>query len=213
MKDRLDLVRSFPVEEIQSFLATRTSASIPEDIQRYILHLNSASSIIHHTGSNLKAASEALMREFPTLTRAQARGIYYDALEYFYIDESVSARAWDMIFADEFEKLKDIAIGQEQCMTAFKCLEKAHELRTKQRESMDYDWTPPVFLISTAVKPEALGYKSQKLMDIARRNEDKDYREMILSLETTSAEKERLLREAGIDVVIDEDPKEDEYEF
>lgn len=212
MKDRLDLVRSFPVEDIQSFLTTRASTTIPEDIQQYILYLNSASSIIHHVGTNLKAASESLMREFPTLTRAQARSIYYDALEYFYIDESVSARAWDMIFADEFEKLKDIAIVQEQCMTAFKCLEKAHELRTKKRESMDYDWTPPIFLISTTVKPEALGYKSQKLMDIAKRNEDKEYRDMILSLETTASEKERLLREAGIEVVIDE-PKEDDYEI
>ena len=212
MKDRLDLVRSFPVEDIQSFLTTRASTTIPEDIQQYILYLNSASSIIHHVGTNLKAASESLMREFPTLTRAQARGIYYDALEYFYIDESVSARAWDMIFADEFERLKDIAIDQEQCMTAFKCLEKAHELRTKKRESMDYDWTPPVFLISTTVKPEALGYKSQKLMDIARRNEDKEYRDMIMSLETTASEKERLLREAGLDVVID-DRKEDDYEI
>ena len=212
MKDRLDLVRSFPVEDIQSFLTTRASTTIPEDIQQYILYLNSASSIIHHVGTNLKAASESLMREFPTLTRAQARSIYYDALEYFYIDESVSARAWDMIFADEFERLKDIAIDQEQCMTAFKCLEKAHELRTKKRESMDYDWTPPIFLISTTVKPEALGYKSQKLLDIARRNEDKEYREMIMSLETTASEKERLLREAGIEVVID-NQKEDDYEI
>ena len=212
MKDRLDLVRSFPVEDIQSFLTTRASTTIPKDIQQYILYLNSASSIIHHVGTNLKAASESLMREFPTLTRAQARSIYYDALEYVYIDESVSARAWDMIFADEFERLKDIAIDQEQCMTAFKCLEKAHELRTKKRESMDYDWTPPVFLISTTVKPEALGYKSQKLMDIARRNEDKEYRDMIMSLETTASEKERLLREAGLDVIID-DHKEDDYEI
>ena len=212
MKDRLDLVRSFPVEDIQSFLTTRASTTIPEDIQQYILYLNSASSIIHHVGTNLKAASESLMREFPTLTRVQARSIYYDALEYFYIDESVSARAWDMIFADEFERLKDIAIDQEQCMTAFKCLEKAHELRTKKRESMDYDWTPPVFLISTTVKPEALGYKSQKLMDIAKRNEDKEYRDMIMSLETTASEKERLLREAGIEVVID-NQKEDDYEI
>ena len=94
-------------------------------------------------------------------------------------------------------------------MTAYKCLEKAHELRTKRRESMDYDWTPPVFLISTTVKPESLGYKSQKLMDIARRHEDKEYRNMIMSLETTAAEKERLLREAGIEVVIEDETPDD----
>lgn len=212
MKDRLELVRSYPVEDLQAFLESRVSAVIPEAMQQYILQLNSASSIIHHVGTNLKKASDALMTEYPTLTRAQARGIYYDALEFFYMDEAISARAWDMIYADEFERLKGVAIGQEQCMTAYKCLEKAHELRTKRRESMDYDWTPPVFLISTTVKPESLGYKSQKLMDIARRHEDKEYRNMIMSLETTAAEKERLLREAGIEVVI-EDETPDEHEI
>jgi hypothetical protein len=209
MKDRLELVRSYSVEDLQAFLESRVSTVIPEAMQQYILQLNSASSIIHHVGTNLKKASDALMTEYPTLTRAQARGIYYDALEFFYMDEVISARAWDMIYADEFERLKGVAIGQEQCMTAFKCLEKAHELRTKRRESMDYDWTPPVFLISTSVKPESLGYKSQKLMDIAKRHEDKEYREMIMSLETTAAEKERLLREAGIEVVIEDETPED----
>lgn len=209
MKDRLELVRSYPVEDLQAFLESRVSAVIPEAMQQYILQLNSASSIIHHVGTNLKKASDALMTEYPTLTRAQARGIYYDALEFFYMDEAISARAWDMIYADEFERLKGVAIGQEQCMTAFKCLEKAHELRTKRRESMDYDWTPPVFLISTMVKPESLGYKSQKLMDIARRHEDKEYRDMIMSLETTAAEKERLLREAGIEIVIEDETPDD----
>ena len=209
MKDRLELVRSYPIEDLQAFLESRVSAVIPEAMQQYILQLNSASSIIHHVGTNLKKASDALMTEYPTLTRAQARGIYYDALEFFYMDEAISARAWDMIYADEFERLKGVAIGQEQCMTAYKCLEKAHELRTKRRESMDYDWTPPVFLISTTVKPESLGYKSQKLMDIARRHEDKEYRNMIMSLETTAAEKERLLREAGIEVVIEDETPDD----
>ena len=211
MKERLEIVRSYPVEELQRFLKLRESDAIPPEMQQYILQLNSASSIIHHVGTNLKKASDALMTEYPTLTRAQARGLYYDTLEFFYMDEAVSARAWDMIYADEFERLKGVAIGQEQCMTAFKCLEKAHELRTKRRESMDYDWTPPVFLISTTVKPESLGYKSQKLMDIAKRHEDKEYREMIMSLETTAAEKARLLREAGIEVIIeDETPDENE---
>lgn len=209
MKERLEIVRSYPVEELQRFLKLRESDAIPPEMQQYILQLNSASSIIHHVGTNLKKASDALMTEYPTLTRAQARGLYYDTLEFFYMDEAVSARAWDMIYADEFERLKGVAIGQEQCMTAFKCLEKAHELRTKRRESMDYDWTPPVFLISTTVKPESLGYKSQKLMDIAKRHEDKEYREMIMSLETTAAEKERLLREAGIEVIIEEATPDD----
>ena len=114
------------------------------------------------------------------------------------MDESVSARAWDMVFADQFEDLKNLAIKENKLNVAYRCMEKAHELRTMNRESLDYDWTPPVFLISMEVKPESLGFKSQRLMDIARRAEDIEFKRMIDSLETTDAEKQRLYRDAGI---------------
>ena len=54
--DRLDILRSYTVDEIQSFLKTRESSSIPEPIQEYILQLNSVVSIIHHNGTNLTRA-------------------------------------------------------------------------------------------------------------------------------------------------------------
>lgn len=210
--DRLDILRSYTVDEIQSFLKTRESPSIPEPMQEYILQLNSVVSIIHHNGTNMTRACQALQREYPELTISQARSIYYDALEYFYIDDSVSARAWDMVFADQFEDLKNLAIREDKLSVAYRCMEKAHELRTMNRESLDYDWTPPVFLISTKVRPETLGFKSQKLLDIARRAEDKEFRQMIDGLETTDAEKQRLYREAGISDVEYEKVKEEEDE-
>jgi len=196
--DRLKILRSYTVEQIQTYLESRQSDSIPEYMQEYILQLNSVVSIIHHNGTNITRACKSLQLEYPSLTFAQARGIYYDALEFFYMDESVSARAWDMVFADQFEDLKNLAIKEDKLSVAYRCMEKAHELRTMNRESLDYDWTPPVFLISTTVKPESLGFKSQRLMDIARRAEDVEFRHMIDSLETTEAEKERLYKDAGI---------------
>lgn len=207
--DRLDIIRNYAPETVQNFLKDRIVADIPADIQEYLLQLNSAISIIHHNGTNLHRACDRLMIEYPSLTRAQAKRIYYDTLEYFFVDDAVSARAWDMVYADQFEDLKNIAIKQDKLSVALKCMEKAHALRTTTRESLDYDWTPPVFLISTEVRPESLGYKSQKILDIARRNEDVEYKRMIDSLETTDAEKERLYAEAGIRdidaVKVDED--------
>lgn len=211
--DRLEILRSYPVEQIQAYLKSRQSDAIPPEMQDYILKLNSAASIIHHNGTNITRACKALQLEFPEMTLAQARGIYYDALEFFYIDESVSARAWDMVFADQFEDLKNLAIKEDKLNVAYRCMEKAHELRTMTRESLDYDWTPPVFLISTTVRPESLGFKSQKLLEIARRAEDMEFKQMIDSLETTEAEKKRLYRDAGIKDVefekVTEDPDDE----
>lgn len=207
--DRLETFRSYSVEQVQSYLKTRESSTIPAEMQEYILKMNSAVSIIHHNGTNITRACKALQLEYPELTYAQARGIYYDALEFFYIDESVSARAWDMVFADQFEDLKNLAIKEDKLSVAYRCMEKAHELRTMNRESLDYDWTPPVFLISTTVKPESLGFKSQRLMDIARRAEDQEFKQMIDSLETSEAERQRLYRDAGIKDVEFEKAQED----
>ena len=67
-----------------------------------------------------------------------------------------------------------------------------------ERESRDVDWRPPVFIININVKPEDLGFKSQKLMDIARRNEDVQFEKMIGSLPIPDADKDRLRADAGI---------------
>ncbi len=196
--DMLTTVREYPTETLQSFLKTRQSDIIPESVQKYILQLNSAIQIIHHNGTNLQRACKQLKAEYPELTLAKAKRIYYDTLEFFYVDDFVSATAWDRVYADQYEDLKKIAIAANKFEVARKCIEAAHKLRTTNREALDFKWAPPVFLINTTVKPESLGYKSASLMEIARRNEDKEFRRIIDGLETTDTEKARLYAEAGI---------------
>ena len=53
MNDRLDKLRSYDTDTVRNYLNTRESCTIPPDMQRYILYLNSAASIIHHNGTNL----------------------------------------------------------------------------------------------------------------------------------------------------------------
>ncbi len=197
-EDMLSQLRNYPVESIQEFLRIRKSEDIPQSVQKFILQLNSAINIIHHNGTNIQRASKQLMMEYPELSLGQAKRIFYDAIEFFYVDDSVSARHWDMVFADQYEDLKLLAIKEGKYEVARKCIEAAHKLRTTTRESMDYNWAPPVFLINISVKPESLGFKSAKMMEIARRHEDEEYKRIINSLETTDAEKARLFAEAGI---------------
>lgn len=196
--DMLTTVREYAPEILQSFLRTRKSDVIPEAVQNYILQLNSAITIIHHNGTNLQRACKQLMTEYPDLTMSKAKRIYYDTLDFFYVDDTVSAKAWDQVYADQYEDLKRLAIAADKYEVARKCIEAAHKLRTTSRESLDYNWQPPVLLINTTVKPESLGYKSASLMEIARRNEDKEFCRIIDGLGTTDAEKARLYAEAGI---------------
>ena len=197
-EDRLALLESYKADDIQYFLAQRKSDVIPVDMQDYILQLDSMSRLFHYHKHNYSRAVECLRKEWPQLTIAQARCIYRDALEYFYQDDGISARAWDLKYADAYDDLARLAIKSDKLATAKAALDKAHELRTKQREQESQKWQPPIYLVNINVRPEDLGYQSQKLMDIAKRAEDAQYKELILGLETTEAEKKRLLADANI---------------
>lgn len=197
-EDRLALLESYKADDIQYFLAQRKSDVIPADMQDYILQLDSMSRLFHYHKHNYSRAVECLRKEWPQLTIAQARCIYRDALEYFYQDDGISARAWDLKYADAYDDLARLAIKSDKLATAKAALDKAHELRTKQREQESQKWQPPIYLVNINVRPEDLGYQSQRLMDIAKRAEDAQYKELILGLETTEAEKKRLLADANI---------------
>ena len=197
-EDRLALLESYKADDIQYFLAQRKSDVTPADMQDYILQLDSMSRLFHYHKHNYSRAVECLRKEWPQLTIAQARCIYRDALEYFYQDDGISARAWDLKYADAYDDLARLAIKSDKLATAKAALDKAHELRTKQREQESQKWQPPIYLVNINVRPEDLGYQSQRLMDIAKRAEDAQYKELILGLETTEAEKKRLLADANI---------------
>lgn len=207
--DRLETLREYKVEDIHVFLKTQKSEVISVDMQDYIVKMDRCSVIINTQGANMTLATEELRRCFPDLSYTQARRIYYDALEYFHVDEPVSAAAWDAVYADQYDKLQALAIASGKLAVARKCIEKSHELRTTRRQEQDFRWQPPTFVINIAVKPEDLGYKSRKIMDIARRREDAELRQMIGSLETTPAEKQRLLADAGISVETTAETQED----
>ena len=212
-EDRLALLESYKADDIQYFLAQRKSDVIPVDMQDYILQLDSMSRLFHYHKHNYSRAVECLRKEWPQLTITQARCIYRDALEYFYQDDGISARAWDLKYADAYDDLARLAIKSDKLATAKAALDKAHELRTKQREQESHQWQPPIYLVNINVRPEDLGYQSQRLMDIARRAEDAQYKELILGLETTEAEKKRLLADANIpdaDIIYESEPADEQ---
>ena len=198
--DRLLQLRNLSIDDIQAFRVNKHSEVIPVNLQQYILQLDAVARLNHTNNFSLKAAVDLLCGEFPGLTPAAAREVYYDALDYFYFDDRLSATTWDAVYAQQMEDLKTLAIAANKLETAYKCLVKAHEYRTMQRESTEVDWQPPVFIININVKPEDLGFKSRQLLDIARRNEDQQFEKMIDSLPIPDADKDRLRSDAGITI-------------
>ena len=88
-EDRLLAVSKLDMDEVRSFLQTRKSAVISPNLQTYILQLDTVARILHTNRLSVKAAILQIRREWPELTVAQARGIYYDGLEFFYHDDHV----------------------------------------------------------------------------------------------------------------------------
>ncbi len=195
---KLARLKALSVDVIREYRERRSSDIIPADLQQYILQLDAVARITHTNNFSVRRAIDQLCREFPELTPSKARTVYYDALDYFHFDDHLSAATWDAVYAEQMEDLKTLAIAANKLETAFKCLCKAHEFRTMQRESTEVDWRPPVFLININVKPEDLGFKSQKLLDIARRNEDQQFERMIGGLPIPDSDKDRLRSDAGI---------------
>ena len=139
-EDRLLALQNTDTDDIQAFLATRESAKIPQSLQTYILQLDTVNRLLHYNRLSVRRAIDQIRKEWPTLTVAQARGIYYDAIDYFYHDDSASAAGWDRIYADQLDDLKLLCIQAGKYNTALQCALKAHELRTTVREAQDFKW-------------------------------------------------------------------------
>ncbi len=203
---RLEELQLLDHKLVQDFLQSGQSTSIPETLKDYILKINAVPAIVHHNGAALSRCIPALRRQFPEMTYSQARGIYEDAMNFFYMDNTVTSDAWDNYYADQFDKLARLSLAMDKPEVAMRSFAKAHELRTRATDRIKPgDWNPPTFIISSNIKPEQLGYAKQNLYDIARKAESGYYKKLIDNLPITEKEKERLLAEAEVEDAVFED--------
>lgn len=205
MSTRLERLRQLDGDTVRNFMLTRKGDMIEEDLREYILQLNSASSIIHFQGASLTRVTRALRLEWPAMTYSEARTVYYDALQFFYIDDNISAEAWDNYYADRMEDIFRLAVKMNRLDIALKASAKAHEYRTRNRDVIrPGDWQPPVFIVSEDVDFTRMGYRKKSVYEAVRRNEKKQLGRIIGQLPVTDRERERLRSEAGVDAEYEE---------
>ncbi len=192
-------------EVIQSFRKTQISLVIPADLQEYILQISSAFEIAKHEGSVTRAAKK-LCEQYPALTLPTAKKRYYDAITYFHVNNNVSNEVWDHFYADKFENLATMCLAKGKEEAAGRFIAKAHELRTKESDSINpEDLKAPVFIITDKLSPEDLGFENKNLQEIASKATQGKYAEIINALPIDKKEKDALFRDAGIEDVDYED--------
>lgn len=195
----LERLRDTDSRMVQNFLKTHSSTELPVQMQEYIIRINAVPAIVHHFGQSLSKTVKILQIQFPELSYSQARSIYYDAMNFFYLDDDIVVDAWDNYYAEFFDKLAAMAISLNKIDAAARCASKAHALRTLAKDRIKpQEWKVPSFLININIKPEDLNYKSKSIMDIIKKDEDGQYARLIDGLPTTDSEKKRLKQDAGI---------------
>ena len=123
----------------------------------------------------------------------------YSAIDFFSVDNNVSIKVWEEVFADYYADIGKLAIHKGDlkmvkiCADAQKdCLRRAAEAAEIER-----DWAP-VFIISPDIDPEDLGFQRRKLKEIARKHNEGYYLRLIESFPIEPEEKKRLLQDAQI---------------
>lgn len=199
MLDKLDKV---PLDEIAEYRRTGNSQIIPIELQKYITQLDRAVELFRVNG-NISTVAKTIMAEFANdkLSFNTARNRVYDAINMFYLNNTVKNLAWDMYYADKFEDLARVALAADNITEARRCFEKARELKTKHDESA-YDpekLRPAIILVGPDYNNERLGigkYNKKELWP--------ELQQLIKNVPDIGEEdKTRLLNETALELGID----------
>ncbi|MCC8187136.1 MAG: hypothetical protein LIP08_06405 [Bacteroides sp.] len=188
---------------INTFLTTGHCDGVPAEIQVFLKQLQWAAEIFEYE-RNISRASKKLRERIAAQQKLQVdvrtcMSRIYAAINYFNVDNNVSVKVWEGVYADKFEDIAKLAALKGDVRSMERCTEKARECRARASEAdqADRQWAP-VFIISPEITPEELGYKKRSLKEIACKSNKGYYINLIETLPIEKEDKTRLLADAGI---------------
>ena len=201
---RLERLESMDPDIVYDFIATGKSEAISKQMQIYIQQIQWASEIWEVERNTTRAARKLQERIMANQNMRVAihvaKSRLFDAMQYFDVDQNVAQEIWDRDTANKLEDLAKLAIAQDKLDVAKRCYDRANELRARANEALNpADLQPPLFLISTRITPEELGYQNENLMKISRKATEGFYARMIAELPLEKSEKLRLMADAEIE--------------
>ena len=202
---------------IDEFIRTGTSDVIPIDLQQTISQMVFAIQI-YRTERKISLAA----RKLQVRTKAEqgidinintAKSRLYAALNYFDVDCNVSENVWLRDYANKYEDLVKVALAKGRADVAKGCMDAALDCRLRATAADRQATLGVVYVMSSEIRPEDLGFQTRSKKEIARKALDGQYAKMIDSLNVSAEEKKRLREDAEIDDVdfeIMETPCDDE---
>lgn len=190
---------------------------IPIDLQQTISQMVFAIQI-YRTERNISLAA----RKLQVRTKAEqgidinintAKSRLYAALNYFDVDCNVSENVWLRDYANKYEDLVKVALAKGRADVAKGCMDAALDCRLRATAADRQATLGVVYVMSSEIRPEDLGFQTRSKKEIARKALDGQYAKMIDSLNVSAEEKKRLREDAEIDDVdfeIMETPCDDE---
>lgn len=196
----IDKLQKIPPTVVEQFLADRNPAKygIPKAVADYIIELNDATNI-HKKYGAITEASRRLHELHPALSLSLCKQRIYDSINYLHSDMSVTASAWNMYFADEMFKLRDLNILKRDFKEARLNLERAREYRIAASKNIvdpnRVKFKPQI--VSPDVELDRMGIKSGGLLKAWTR-----LNKIINDRDISEPEKERLRKEMGTELNI-----------
>lgn len=168
----IEQVQKLPVAIIEGFLSDRDPKKfgIAPDLAAYIVELDDATKI-HRTKAIIIEAAKELRIKHPHLSLSTAKQRIYDSIKYLHSGNSVTADEWNMYFADEMMKLRDLNLLKMDFKEARIVMEKARDYRIAAAQNIinpDRIKFKPL-IVSPDVQLDRMGIKSNGLLsDYAR---------------------------------------------
>ena len=200
---------------IAAFLSTGESTAIPHELQLFLQQLQWAAEIFEHERRISRCATKlrqrvAAMQQGVKMEQRTAIARIYEALNFFHVDQNVPIKVWESLYADQFEKIAQLAALRGDLKTQAKATERALECRRRAADISDTDRSLGVNIYyDSTLTPELMGFDTESLKRIAKKDNDGVYVRFIDQLPIDGAEKKRLAKDAGVDL----EPDLDNYEL
>ena len=189
--------------QIQEYVERGQISHLPEDLALYFDQMDFIRSL-YNKWSSKSHILKMVCFKWKDVTPAKAEQIYSDTLNFFYLDNQVKVEAWGNIYADKLDQLAALAYAINDIKEAKNCIAEAARLRGVGKEKSPevpqdmYDRKPTIYFID----PKMFGIEKVDRRELA---------EFLDTLDITVLQKQRLLKDAGVEEVVFQiqEPQED----
>lgn len=191
-KKRQDLIRQQQdYENLQALVQRGEVHNLPERLVNYFEQMDYIRCLFNKWESKTYIVSMVILK-WPNLSAYQATQLYYDTLNFFYLDNQVKVEAWQNIYADRLDsmaatarEINDFKIAGQLTMDAAK-LRGVGKEKPSELPPEIYDRRPVINIID----PKMFGITKVNRRKLA---------EFLDSLDLSESEKLSLRRDAGME--------------